>query len=538
MLNTIIDLRKNEVNDIYNNLIKKILKSKSNYLSINNQINILKVEEANFFSINEILNNHIDNISNYSKNKISKISQIDSKKSMDEYSIASKLYLENSELGKQINILFEEIYDKVFIYLNDEKFKEIINNNWIIDQNYIINALNMTLFNSNQEIYNDFLVVKENYTSILEKEINKYYTKGSIIEKINNIYSNGIKSLGTTNSNNYKKNLFSLLDRIYEHFFNESKRINTTAVSYNNDFSKINNTIKEYKEKIYKEIKKMYVEIIDGFRDNLINNFYKEYIEKGLNEYMSKSKEITKDFKDYKLLNSSYNLKEIIDDIIDNLINEYKELVKRQIDYQYNSALTAILRLDSLEEFLGYEIEFEYCPILLPILKKKAIYKPGITGFTEYDLSNSIKEDIDLNFKEKMNKIQKIFSNIKGNNYEVKNQINIINVLGNNIEVPDWVYLNFSNIHLKLKDIENYFESFFSNEATYEKNYINKTITQIIKSNFKKSLDNIISSFGNDFFERAFKFNEYFRVKDLYNNIEYSLVQTVKYYISKNKDIN
>ena len=538
MLNTIIDLRKNEVNDIYNNLIKKILKSKSNYLSINNQINILKVEEANFFSINEILNNHIDNISNYSKNKISKISQIDSKKSMDEYSIASKLYLENSELGKQINILFEEIYDKVFIYLNDEKFKEIINNNWIIDQNYIINALNMTLFNSNQEIYNDFLVVKENYTSILEKEINKYYTKGSIIEKINNIYSNGIKSLGTTNSNNYKKNLFSLLDRIYEHFFNESKRINTTAVSYNNDFSKINNTIKEYKEKIYKEIKKMYVEIIDGFRDNLINNFYKEYIEKSLNEYMSKSKEITKDFKDYKLLNSSYNLKEIIDDIIDNLINEYKELVKRQIDYQYNSALTAILRLDSLEEFLGYEIEFEYCSILLPILKQKAIYKPGITGFTEYDLSNSIKEDIDLNFKEKMNKIQKIFSNIKGNNYEVKNQINIINVLGNNIEVPDWVYLNFSNIHLKLKDIENYFESFFSNEATYEKNYINKTITQIIKSNFKKSLDNIISSFGNDFFERAFKFNEYFRVKDLYNNIEYSLVQTVKYYISKNKDIN
>ena len=137
-----------------------------------------------------------------------------------------------------------------------------------------------------------------------------------------------------------------------------------------------------------------------------------------------------------------------------------------------------------------------------------------------------------------MNNIQKIFSNIKGNNYEVKNQINIINVLGNNIEVPDWVYLNFSNIHLKLKDIENNFESFFSNEATYEKNYINKTITQIIKSNFKKSLDNIISSFGNDFFERAFKFNEYFRVKDLYNNLEYSLVQTVKYYISKNKDIN
>ena len=60
----------------------------------------------------------------------------------------------------------------------------------------------------------------------------------------------------------------------------------------------------------------------------------------------------------------------------------------------------------------------------------------------------------------------------------------------------------------------------------------------IIKSNFNKSLDNIILSFGNDFFERYFKYNEYFKIKDLYNNLKYSLEQTIKYYITENYEFN
>ena len=541
MLNRIIDLKKDEINDEFNKIIKRILESKNNSSSIDNQINILKNEETDFFSLNSILSEHINNISNYLKNRTSKISQIDNGKSKDEYAIASKLFLENSELGKQINSIFEEIYDKIFIYLNEEKFKDIINNNWIIDQNNIINQLNISFFNSNKDIYNDFLVAKENYTSLLESEINKYYTKDSVIKKIKDIYNEGLNLLDTENGNNYKNNLFAILDRIYEHFYNESKRINNTAVSYNSDFSKINRTIKQYKEKIYNEIKTMYVKILDDFRNNIINNFYKDYIEIGLDDYIFKSKIITKNFKDYKLLNSSYNLKEIIDDIIGELTSKYKEIVKRQIDYEYNTSLNNILKLDSLEEFLDDEIEFEYCQLLLPVLKQKAIYQPGITGYPEYDLSDTIKGDIDSNFIEKMNNIKNIFSIIKGNNYEVLNtKAEIVSINGVNIQtqIPNWIDLDFSNISLKLIDIENYFESFISYEKTYEENYINDKIFQIINSNFNKSLDNIFFSYGKDFFERAFKFNEFFRLKDLFNNLGYSLMHTVNYYISKNKEIN
>ena len=342
MLNKIINLRKNEVKDEFNKIIKKIMESKANMININTQVNILKNNEQNFFGLNSLFNNHINNVSNYLKNNTLEILKIDNKKTNDEYAISTKLYSEISDFGKQINRFYEEIYDIVFIDLNQEVLKQIISDNWIFDQDDIINQLNLTLFNTNKDIYKDFLVVKENVTASLEKEINQYFTKNSIFKKINELYYGGIAGFNDTIRNLFNSNLYGLLDRIYEHFFNESKRINTTLVSYNSDFSAINNTIKLYKENIFKEIKAKYVQIINGFRENMINKIYVEYIEKGLNDYITEAKKYTHNFKEYKLLNSSYNLKEIVDDIIASLINEYKELVLRQIDHKYYSTLNKI----------------------------------------------------------------------------------------------------------------------------------------------------------------------------------------------------
>ena len=540
MLNTIINLRKKEIIQEFDQVIQDIIESKNNYLNINNQVNILKVEEDNFFEMNSILISHIEQTRNYLQNKSSKIYQIDNRKSKNEYSIASKLYLGNSEFAKKIISFSQEIQDKIFIYLNDEKFKKMISDNWIIDQNDILHQLNLTLFTSNQEIYKELSIVKDNYTSLLEKEINRYFTKDNIIERINELYNEGIHSFNSSKMNDFKYNLYGLLDRIYMHFIEESKRINTTAVSYNYDFSKINNTIKTYREKIFNKIKEIYVKIIEDFRDNMFNNVYKNYIEKGLNEYIFESKKIINNFKEYKLLNSSYNLKNIADEIIENLIYEYKELVKRQIDYKYQMTLRNTFKLEELEDFIDYEMELEYSTILFPILKKKAIYNPGDTGYSEYDLSDTIKNDIDSTFEKNINNITNIFSTLIGKNYEVNLvSTSFVNINGITVAVENnWKTLNFSNISSRLYDIEHNFETFISYEKAYEQNYINEKVRKIIKSNFNKSLDNIIVSFGNDFFERTFKFNKYFKIKDLYDNLKYSLVQTAEYYISIIKEIN
>ena len=51
-------------------------------------------------------------------------------------------------------------------------------------------------------------------------------------------------------------------------------------------------------------------------------------------------------------------------------------------------------------------------------------------------------------------------------------------------------------------------------------------------SNFKKHLENFISSFGNRYLERIKNYNENFKISSLYNNMKYSLFPTVKYYNS------
>ena len=53
-----------------------------------------------------------------------------------------------------------------------------------------------------------------------------------------------------------------------------------------------------------------------------------------------------------------------------------------------------------------------------------------------------------------------------------------------------------------------------------------------MKSNFNDLLNNIIPSFGNDFFERIIKYNENFKITSLYNSLKYSLIITLAYYRS------
>ena len=65
-----------------------------------------------------------------------------------------------------------------------------------------------------------------------------------------------------------------------------------------------------------------------------------------------------------------------------------------------------------------------------------------------------------------------------------------------------------------------------------EENNFNTFLQNIIKSNFNNLLNNIIPSFGNDFFERIIKYNENFKISSLYNNLKFSLLETLTYYLS------
>jgi hypothetical protein len=193
--NNIINKRKEEVNSIFNALIKKIEDSKNEALNLGQQLYILYVPETNFFKVNDILRNNDLNNNNILSQILSNIYSISSNKENDEFSLSSRYYLENSEIGRQIQELYKQIVEKVFVYLNLENFKNILNENWIFDQDGFIKNLNDILYNSNLEIQKELKLEEEKYISSLEQEIKKTYSKEEISQKINENYKTGVKKL-------------------------------------------------------------------------------------------------------------------------------------------------------------------------------------------------------------------------------------------------------------------------------------------------------------------------------------------------------
>ena len=89
----------------------------------------------------------------------------------DEYSLVMRYYLENKELGKTIEKYYEPLDKGEFIYLNLNKFKDIMVENWIFDRDDFINILNNALYETNKEIKKDLSVKLQNYTGIIDNEI-------------------------------------------------------------------------------------------------------------------------------------------------------------------------------------------------------------------------------------------------------------------------------------------------------------------------------------------------------------------------------
>ena len=106
-----------------------------------------------------------------------------------------------------------------------------------------------------------------------------------------------------------------------------------------------------------------------------------------------------------------------------------------------------------------------------------------------------------------------------------------------NFDLRRWEILDFSNIREVLINIQNSFINFISPQNYNEILELNSCLKEIIRSNFNKLLNNIIPSFGKEFFEKIIKYNENFKILTLYDNIKYSLLQTLAYY-STIKDFN
>ena len=528
--NYITEQKKMIINEFFLNLMKNITLAEEKSLNYEYQNNLLRVNKTNFFQINETLSNHENILNSSLLNKISSIFtivQLNNKNIDDQFSISSKMYLEDLENGKQISSLYSSTNDATFILLDTEKkkFEEIIiNNNWVFNFDEFNNELGIKLFSLTKEINEKFLTEKEIYKQQLEEIINIYYTKEGLIEKTIELYNDGIKKIDNDMRNTILGNIDDIANYILEYFTNETYRLSNEIIAFDECTVQINNTLKEFINRILNKLNDTLIIIPNEFNQIIEEKLYKDYVESPLINFYDELKVKTSNNDDYNLLNSSYNFGKIINNILLDLQKEYNTIAKKQISYKYNQKVKEvydIINLDDIQNLLNNKINTKFENDLLPIIKEKTIKN---AGYKEYDIDDEKKKEINLLIDEKLSDIEVVINSTKGENYEISKI--------NGWEIPVNIDFSLQEYRDVISDVKTKFEKFYETQKEYERVSIDNLLEEILKRNFNNLLSYLIPSFGKNYFEKILKYNENFKISTLYDNLRFSLSNTLAFYIA------
>ena len=517
----ILNLRISQIKNSNKEILSKIQKSKNEILDKNYQKTFLKITDKNFFLINDIISNHIKVFENTLNTKIGNLYSISDEISNTnpEELIVARFYLGNSINAKQTKMIYNEMLSTTFIDLQNNEYYKLIDKAWNVDKDGMVNNILNTLKEINENNNNKFKSKKEEYINILENKLySEFYTKKNLDDKITSLFEKGIlKSLDVNSKNQIYSFIDLILNKIKIHMSNEKSRLSNELTSYSKSFTVIKNILNNYKKNIYEQFYSAITNIVNDFHEQISEKFYKNYIKKGLNEFQNHIDET--DFGIAQFLNMSINLNEIIDKESKLIINEYNNLTVNKIEYLFQKHiddLNNIFNFSMMKSKIFDEIDRSFNLILLPQLQNVSIYNSGEEGISDYTFSSIIIDDIDTCLSEQINKTKQIINKMEGNKQDLQN-----------LPVADFTETKEEKIYSKIK---NMFSEFTETSTYQEKIEIMSKVGNNTLDNFKLLIDNFLLSFGSDYFDRILKFNEIQKIKLLYNNLQYSLAQTISYY--------
>ena len=512
----------NQIKNSYNEIMNLTLTSQKEVVNLKNQLKIFKVIETNFFEVNSHSVDLSYKIEEELSPLISKFSDI-SNKALNKFdsveSVASSFYLEDIENRREINEILDATNKGSFIELQYEAYKTLFEEVLKIDIDDLKNKISDFLTLSNEEIKNIFEIKRNNYKNQMQEKIfSSLYNKVELEEEINSLYSKGLNELDEDSKNKIIKYIDEIIEKIKEHLLNENSKLLNELTSYSNNYDLFSQRLNQYKNRIYNEFFSIINSVTNDFYIDIMEKFYTNYTEKYLDIlYKSVKKE---KFSENNFLNISISLKEVMDEDIELLTLEYKNWTINHINFLNEKKLQYLNELflfEKLKAEIDKRIDDLYNTILLPTLKKKAIYNSGEEGVSDYDFNETIINDIESFINTKINEAKIQIEKMKGNKYEIE---------------EDWKNPDFSNVkrdifELIINDFKNFSNIYNSKEVN---NFYNIMSTNLY-NNFKQIIDNFIPSFGKDYFEGLLKYNEVQKIKSLYANLQYSLGITLTYYI-------
>ena len=125
----------------------------------------------------------------------------------------------------------------------------------------------------------------------------------------------------------------------------------------------------------------------------VINTFYQEINNKIYihNYALNLAKSTTSQYGEIKLLNSSYNIEELIENMIKSLTSNYKNLIQNKIKSNFDEAYLEIktnYENQNWEKLIKEKIDEIYNTILFLTLKEVIKYDIGMVGYNIYDLND------------------------------------------------------------------------------------------------------------------------------------------------------
>ena len=506
--NEILKERKAELTKSFNNIEIKIFLSEKQ--TIDNQISILNVNETDFFNVKYILNKNVNETDNALQEAIDDIWRFEMFLDPgDRYSLVMRYYLENKEFGK----LIEDYYNMFDIYLDLSKFKEVMLENWVFEGDDFVNMINKALYSTNLEIKKELFVKLEEYSETIEDEIKKFLNN-DIEVIISNLFSGAIKEVTSLQKTSITSYIKSLIEGINNTIKTEADKISAKTYLLNADSIKEN--LKTIETNIKNSINASIIEVLNNFKTNIYQNLYSSCFENKLADYLTQARNIMSldEYKNYALLNTSFNIGETIYNLTNEVINNYKNVIKKKIEMKHNEYFNKIkseIDLAAIYNLIETEIENIYQTKFADLLTQNN----NCTGCSKFTFAQATFDSVNNDLNTMSSSIKNVMDSLQGDKYQAIFQCTLdFANSGNNV----------------IKPICNSMKEFLSFEKEEQVSRINENIQSLIKNNLEDFLNNVVPNFGNEFFERIIDYNINFKLSNLYENLHYGIGQTLLYY--------
>ena len=514
---------KNRTLIFFNLIFNNISESEDISLNLENQKGFLKVNENDFFKINSTINTKVNELDEYIYDVISDILDIElffNNLDITQYSLTTRFYLENREFGRLLEELYKPLDEGNFFSMNLNKFKEMMIENWIFDGNDFSNLINDALYLTNKEIRTELNTKMEEYYEEIEGEIN--INLGEDIEEIiKNLYTDNIKDLNNTQITEIKKIIRNILDSIKVTIKNCMSSIKTSDNNTYYTLNDIENTMNLIKNYVYTELNNTLAYVVNEFYQNIQKSIYFNYVKNSLQEYLEYQEKILSEEKvnEFTMLNSSYKIGDLVYNLTSEVVDKYDFKTQKTIYFKYLEFFEKIkssIDFPQIKLEISEEIDQIYKTEILSVLEAHN-EKADKTKNVVYDLDKSIKIEINKTIETSMSSIKNIVVTTEGSNFKVEFKYKI------DVEVIEKESKVIKPIYESIKEI-------LSVQKKEQITKINTEIQNIIISNLRDFLNNVIPFFGNDFFNRIVDYNLNFKVLDLYDNLHYHLAQLFLYY--------